>query len=53
MMSCLCGSTDCEFCGPAQGYTVERARCPDSRKFVWRNPEEVPADDDTDEGEAP
>jgi hypothetical protein len=50
---CDCGSTTCPSCGPAQGYSVERVWCPDSRSFVWRNPAETPVDDDTDEGEAP
>ena len=37
---CLCASSDCLICGPAQGYQVTRIYDPISRGYVWVNPED-------------
>ena len=41
--SCTCGATDCEFCGPAQGYQVHRIRN-NRGDYVWVNPEDEDED---------
>lgn len=44
-MPCMCGSTTCIDCGPAQGYEVVRAWV--DGRWTWVNPE--PEDGDEDE----
>ena len=39
-MPCMCGATDCQFCGPVQGYEVKRVCDFKLGRYVWINPED-------------
>lgn len=47
-MTCMCGATDCQSCGPAQGYEVVRVRDP-VRGWIWINPPEEEGHEDEKE----
>lgn len=51
-MPCMCGSTDCPSCGPAQGYEVIRTWTPGAELvYAWINvgPSESGEKEDEDE----
>lgn len=39
-MACMCGATDCPYCGTAQGYKVVRVYDTKRRGYIYINPEE-------------
>lgn len=44
---CICGATDCKFCGPAQGYEI-RKKWVQGRGWVYYNPDEEDGEEQDD-----